>query len=323
MIRSESPKRPTRLDELLDARLIARVSQLDVTSRKIFSGKLRGERRSKKRGESVEFADHRPYVVGDDLRHVDWNIYGRLDRLFLKLFLEEEDLCLHVVIDCSASADCGTPNKFLFMQRVAMAMGYIGLVNYNRVAMTAIGVQNQPSLGGDGFQADAVGASGIVSTIRDLRGRRRTNDLAAWLCGLEPSGGSNFNEAAKRITLSRRGKGVMIVLSDFFFKEGYEDGLRLLMGRGYDVFALQCLSPQEVEPDITGDLRLRDVEDGDRAEITVAAPLLKRYKTNLAAYCDQLRTFCARRDINLLTVQSDTPVDTLLLDYFRKRGLLR
>ncbi len=325
MIRTETPTRPTKLDELLDAKLIARVSQLDVTSRKIFAGKLRGERRSKKRGESVEFADHRPYVSGDDLRHVDWNIYGRLDRLFLKLFLEEEDLCLHVVIDCSASGDCGTPGKFLYMQQVAMAMGYIGLINYNRVAMSAIGLQD-PALGGSEGVA-AQDSTGIVSTIRDLRGRRRTNELASWLCTLEPAGGSNFNEAAKRIALSRRGKGVMIVLSDFFFKEGYEDGLRMLMGRGYDVFALQCLSPQEVDPEAAesfrGDLRLRDVEDGDFAEITVAAPLLKKYKYNLSAYCDQLRTFCARRDINLLTVQTDTPIDTLLLDYFRRRGLVR
>ncbi len=321
MIRTETPKRPTKLDELLDAKLIARVGQLDVTSRKIFSGKLRGERRSKKRGESVEFADHRPYVSGDDLRHVDWNIFGRLDRLFLKLFLEEEDLCLHIVLDCSASGDCGDPGKFLYMQRVAMALGYIGLVNYNRVAMTAIGTQDAEMVDGKAV------STGIVSSIRDLRGRRRTNELAQWLCSLEPAGGSNFGEAAKRISVSRRGKGVMVVLSDYFLKEGYQDGLRLLMGRGYDVFALQCLSPEEVDPESSdkfrGDLRLRDVEDGDFAEITVAAPLLKKYKANLAAYCDELRTFCARRDINLLTVQTDTPIDTLLLDYFRRRGLVR
>ncbi|MEN0020819.1 MAG: DUF58 domain-containing protein [Planctomycetota bacterium] len=324
MLKAENPSRPTRLDELLDSKLIARVGQLDITSRKIFSGKLKGERRSKRRGESVEFADHRPYVVGDDLRHIDWNIFGRLDRLFLKLFMEEEDLCLHVVIDCSASSDCGEPSKFFFMQQVAMALGYIGLINYNRVALTAIADQSaRRGTGVSPVGDDALASTGIVSTLRDLRGRRRTQELAEWLCSLEPAGSTNFPEAAKRIALSRRGKGVMVVLSDFFFKEGYETGLRLLMGRGYDVFAVQCLSPQEVEPDITGDLRLRDVEDGDFAEVTMSAPLLKRYKANLAAYCDQLRTFCARRDMSLLTVQTDTPIDTLLLDYMRRRGLVR
>lgn len=321
MLRTENPTRPASLDQLLDSKLIARVSQLDITSRKIFAGKLKGERRSKKRGESVEFADHRPYVVGDDLRHIDWNIFGRLDRLFLKLFLEEEDLCLHVVIDCSESHDCGTPNKFLFMQQVAMSLGYIGLVNLNRVAMTAVGAPAP----GPAFPPEdgARATTGVLSSVRDLRGRRRTQELASWICSLRPEGGSNFTEACKRIALSRRGKGVMVVLSDFFIKEGYEDGLRLLSGKGYDVFCMQVLSPQEIEPDIAGDLRLRDVEDGDHAEVTISAPLLRRYKANLAAYCDQLRSFCGRRDMTALTVQSDTPIDTLLLDYLRRRGVLR
>lgn len=115
----------------------------------------------------------------------------------------------------------------------------------------------------------------------------------------------------------------MVVLSDFFFKEGYDQGLRYLVGRGYDIVLIQVLSPQEVEPPIGGDLRLRDVEDADITEVTISAPLLKRYKANLTAYCDQLRDFCARREMVLLTMQSDTPIETLLLDYLRRRGVLR
>jgi uncharacterized protein (DUF58 family) len=328
------------MDELLGSALVSRLSRLDLTSRKIFAGKLKGERRSKKRGESVEFADHRPYAVGDDLRHIDWNIFGRLDRLFLKLFLEEEDLSLHIVIDASESGDCGEPNKFFFMQQVAMALGYVGLINLNRVAVTAIGgavavsdgaSSYEPRPSGSGPEGDGSAPSRntgalpgpVLHAVRDLRGRRRTHDLARFLCSLRPGGGTGFGEQAKRIALTRRGRGVMVVLSDFFMKEGYEDGLRLLVGRGYDLFAIQCLSPQEVEPDIAGDLRLVDVEDGDRAEVTISAPLLKKYKQNLAAYCEGLREFCARREITALTVRTDTPVDTLVLDYLRRRGLVR
>lgn len=315
------------MDELLNSAMIAKISRLDLTSRKIFAGKLKGERRSKKRGESVEFADHRPYAVGDDLRHIDWNIFGRLDRLFLKLFLEEEDLSLHIVIDASESADCGEPGKFLYAQQFTMALGYVGLVNLNRVAVTAIGgrIESGNGEGGnpDGMPTPGQDAAPTLHTIRDLRGRRRTHDLARFICSLRPGGGSNFPGHAKRIALARRGRGVMVVISDFFMKEGYEDGLRLLVGRGYDLFAIQCLSPQEVEPDIAGDLRLVDVEDGDRAEVTISAPLLKKYKKNLAAYCGGLREFCARREITALTVRTDTPVDVLLLDYLRRRGLVR
>lgn len=315
------------MDELLDSQLIAQISRLDLTSKKIFAGKLKGERRSKKRGESVEFADHRPYVTGDDLRHIDWNVFGRLDRLFLKLFLEEEDLALHLVIDASASSDCGDPHKFYYYQRLAMSLAYIGLINLNRVAITAVGGRVETAREGDGGddekRRELVTGDLALHQIRDLRGRRRTQDVARFLCSLRPGGDTSFPEAAKRIALSRRGKGVMIVISDFFMKEGYETGLRLLVGRGYDLFAVQCLSPQEVEPDIKGDLRLVDVEDGDRAEVTISAPLLKRYKANLAAYCDGLRDFCARREITSLTVQTDTPIETLILDYLRRRGVVR
>jgi len=211
------------------------------------------------------------------------------------------------VLDCSASSDCGEPNKFLFMQRLAAALGYIGLVNLNRVGMSALG------------QAEG----GVVSTIRDMRGRRRMQDMIRWLCTLEPQGGAMFNEGAKRIALTRRGKGVMIVLSDFFHKDGYETALRMLVGHGYDLFAIQVLSPQELEPPIAGDLRLKDIEDGDLAEVTISAPLLKRYKAMLTAYCNRLHDFCAQRNIVHMTVRSDTPIDTLVMDYLRRRGLLK
>ncbi|MEM7628986.1 MAG: DUF58 domain-containing protein [Planctomycetota bacterium] len=333
MLRSERPTRPTSIEELIDPQLMARIGRLDLASARIFAGKLKGERRSKKRGESVEFADHRPYSIGDDLRHIDWNIYARLDRFFLKLFLEEEDLSLHIVLDASLSTDCGDPNKFEFMRRLAAALAYIGLVNLNRVAITTLGgrivtpgVEDDERAGDASPDPGEDGAS-VMHQLRDLRGRRRLSDLSRFLCAIEPEGNTRFDRAAKRLAITRRGRGVMVVLSDFFMKEGYETALRMLVGRGYDVYAMQVLSPQEIEPEgpggIAGDLRLRDVEDADRAEITVSAPLLKRYKQNLAAYNDALRTFCARREINMSTVRTDTELDVFIVDYLRRRGLLR
>src|SRR3954468_145289 len=129
---------PRKEDALLTSEFMARLDQLDVMSRKLLAGKMKGERRSKRRGQSVEFADYRNYVIGDDLRFIDWNIYARLDRLFLKLFLEEEDLAVHVLVDVSKSCDFGDPNKAIYMKKVAAALGYVGLVNYNRVRISAI-----------------------------------------------------------------------------------------------------------------------------------------------------------------------------------------
>lgn len=327
MLKTANPTRPKAVEDLLTSDLIAKLDPLDLSSKRVFFGKLKGERRSKKRGQSVEFADHRSYVSGDDIRHIDWNIFARLDHLFLKLFLEEEDLSLSIVIDASASADTGEPSKFLFMQKAAMAMGYMGLVNLNRVSVTAMGggvaSANGTTDAGASAPVASTGTAGVSAALRDLRGRRRTHDLARFLISLTPGGSVNFKEAAERIALTRRGKGVMLVFSDFFFKEGYEDGLRRLVGHGYDVFCIQVLSPQEIEPPLTGDLRLKDMEDADQAEVTISAPLLKRYKANLAAYCEQLQTFCVRRDMTLLTIRSDTPVDVLVLDYLRKRGVVK
>jgi uncharacterized protein (DUF58 family) len=299
--------RPKRADELIDGRLMAKLDQVDVMSRKIFLGKLQGERRSKKRGVSVEFADYRHYTHGDDLRFVDWNIYARLDKLFLKMFLEEEDLSLMLAMDCSASMDWGNPNKFVFCQKLAMALGYIGLANHNRVTLCA-------------FDADG------VRRLPSLRGRRRTQEMGVWLINQKPGRGSSFNEAMRTIALSRQGKGVMVILSDFLLKEGYEKGLRYLSGGGYDTFCLQTLSPEEIDPGrhgMSGDLRLTDIEDENTAEVTVSAALLKRYRENLNAYCGKLREFCVRRDMTHLTIDTSMDMVTLLLDYLRKRGLLK
>jgi len=290
-------------DLLLDPAFMARLDQLDVMSRKLLAGKLKGERRSKRRGQSVEFADYRNYVIGDDLRFIDWNIYGRLDRLFLKLFMEEEDLSLYILVDVSKSCDYGNPNKALYLKRVAAALGYIGLVNYNRVNVVAMG-------------------SGIVAETGAMRGRKRVAQMIDFVSKLQPTGESRFAAACKRFALANRQKGVLVVLSDFYIKDGFETGLKYLAGGKYDLFAVQCLSPQEIEPDLQGDLKLKDIEDNDTAEVSITQPLLKQYKSNLNAYCLALKDYVTRRGGTYLFSSTSVPFDTLVLNYLRERGLL-
>lgn len=323
MLRNTTYARPESIESLLGADFMGRLTQLDLTSRKIFAGKLKGERRSKRRGQSIEFADHRPYSIGDDLRHIDWNIFGRLDRMFLKLFLEEEDLSLHILLDDSASMDCGEPPKFLLAQQIAAALGYIGLVNLNRVTLTAMGMPNTDTARTSESDGRHSGSSAPLSALRNLRGRRRAREMGEWVCGLRPERPAQFTETARRIAMTRQGRGVMIILSDLLFDEGYEQGLRYLVGRGYDLVLMQILSPQEVDPPLGGDLRLVDVETGRRSEVTISRALLNQYKRDLGAYCEQLRSFCARRDITHITVQSDTPIASIVMDYLRSRGVLR
>lgn len=294
---------PASQPPLLDSAFMARLDQLDVLSRKILAGKLKGERRSKRRGQSVEFADFRNYVIGDDLRFIDWNIYARLDRLFLKLFLEEEDLALHVLIDTSESVNYGTPHKGRYLQQVAAALGYIGLVNYNRVTINAI-------------------SNGMPATTGALRGRSRVGQMIDFVSKLEPSGPGNLAEACRRFALANRSKGVCVILSDFFDKNGFESGLRYVAGGRYDLFAIQVLSPQEIDPDLQGDLKLVDVEDADMAEVSITQPLMKKYKNNLNAYCLALKDFITRRGGTYLFTSTAVGFDTLVLNYLRERGLL-
>jgi len=306
--RLAATKRPERVDDLIGNELMARIGQLDLVSRKIFSGKIQGERRSKRRGQSVEFADFRPYVHGDDLRFIDWNIFGRLDRLFLKIFLEEEDLSLVVAVDASASMDWGDPSKFVFAQRLAMALGYIGLVNHNRVTLAAFGGQ------------------GGLQVLKNLRGRRKTAEMGRWLLDLKPGGADTFEESMKSLALGRQGRGVMVVLSDFLLKGGYEKGLRYVAGRGFDLWCMQTLAPQEIDPaahGLAGDWRLTDLEDRDETEVTASPGLIEQYRANLGAWCANLRDFAVRRSIMHMVVDTSTEVDELLLEYMRRRGLLR
>jgi uncharacterized protein (DUF58 family) len=289
---------------LLDPEFLTRLEQLELVSKKIFLGRMKGERRSKKKGQSVEFADYRNYVIGDDLRFLDWNLYGRLDRLFIRLFMEEEDLHFYVLIDNSLSMDFGTPTKLHYAKQIAAALGFVGLVNMDRVVVEAFNDR-------------------LTQSMPAARGRRSLWRLMDFLQKLEPAGPSDLKKALRSFSIKCSGKGIVVLLSDLMDKGGYEEALRYLVARQLDIYVIQVLSQEEIEPEIVGDLKLVDVEDDDAAEITVSAPLLKRYKQNLAAYRAAIHDFCTRRAITYLFTSNQVPFDRLVLNYLRQRGLVR
>ncbi|HLJ91874.1 MAG TPA: DUF58 domain-containing protein [Gemmataceae bacterium] len=294
----------TQSQPLLDPDFLARLEQLELVSKKIFMGRMKGERRSKRKGQSVEFADYRNYVVGDDLRFLDWNLFARLDRLFIRLFMEEEDLHFYILLDNSLSMDFGTPSKLHFAKQLAAALGFIGLVNMDRVVIEAFNDR-------------------LTQSMPPVRGRRSLWRLLDFLRKIEPAGPSNLRQALKTFTLKCSGKGIVVLLSDVMDKGGYEDALRYLVTRQLDIYVIQILSQEEIEPEVVGDLKLVDIEDEDIAEITVSAPLLKRYKQNLAAYRAALHEFCTRRGITYLFTSNQVPFDRLVLTYLRQRGLVK
>ena len=155
---------PATVAPLLDPEFLHKLEQLELVSRKIFVGRMKGERKSKRRASSVEFSDHRNYSIGDDLRHIDWNVYGRLDKLFLKLFLEEEDLHVYTLLDTSTSMDFGDPSKLLYVKREAAALAFVGLVNQDRVAVSPFSDGLRPAM--PAVQAGAAGPCGRRSLRR-------------------------------------------------------------------------------------------------------------------------------------------------------------
>jgi uncharacterized protein (DUF58 family) len=297
-----------KTDALLTPAFIRQLERLDVLSRKVLAGKLQGERRSKKRGRSVEFADYRPYVEGDDLRFIDWNLFARLDRLFLRLFMEEEDLALNVLVDVSASMDYGEPGKLRYARQLAAALGYIGLTHYNRVTLASF-------------------ADTVTGQLPNLRGRRPVPQMLDFLEKLQAQTGvaGDLPAACKRFVLQHRARGIVVIISDFLEKGDLSEALRYFAGDRFDVYAIQVLAPQEIDPaagQIIGDLRLRDVEDNDIAEVTVTAALLNRYKANLEAWCHHVRDQCLKRGIAHMISDTSVPFETLVLRYLRERGLV-
>lgn len=294
---------------LLSPLFMHSLDRLDVLSRKILSGKLQGDRRSKQRGQSVEFADYRPYVPGDDLRFIDWNLFARLDKLFLRLFMEEQDLSVTIAADLSQSMHYGQPAKSHYARQLAAALGYISLVNYNRVNLHVF----------SGSHVDA---------RLGLRGRRPVQEMLSFLGSAmtqPPPGDASLEAFTRRLVKLRPGKGMIILISDFLEKGSLDDALRPLAHEQWDVHAIHVLSPQELDPrkdTLTGDMRLRDSEDGELTEVTMSPELLSRYKANLEAYCDEVRQSCLRKTISYALADTGVSFETLVLEHLRERGLV-
>ncbi len=289
---------------LLSPQLLAQLERLELVTRKIFRGRMKGERRSTRKGQSVEFADFRAYVPGDDLRFIDWNLYARLDKLFLKLFLEEEDLHFYALVDCSSSMNFGDPTKLHYAKQLAAALGYIGLCRADRIRVESLGATHRNP--------------GPV-----LRGKASVHRLVEYLESLEGNDNTSLATGVKNFCLRNTGKGILVLITDLMDKEGYESALRMLLAQQMDVYVMHVMSPEELDPDVTGDLKLIDCEDADEAEITVSRPLLEKYKRTVAAFIEGARDFCTRRGMMYLMTSVDTPVETLVASYLRQRGLVR
>src|SRR5437763_11779055 len=303
------------MNALLTPELLRRLEQFQLLSARRAKSSSKGERRSRARGQSVEFADHRNYVHGDDFRYLDWNLYGRLEKLFLKLYEEERELPVRIFLDASESMTFGEPRKFDFARQVAAAVGYVALSGFDRVSVIPF-----PDLANGATLEPAARARELAArgALRAVRGKKSAIPFFQNLTALSAAGPANLNEALRRGALEARQAGAAVVLSDFLDPAGYETGLTALVGRGFQVDLVQILAPEELSPSSFGDLRLVDSETGGMQEVTFGRYRMKSYQQTVQNYIQRLREYCQRRGINFFTAASNTSLEELLLKQLRQ-----
>jgi uncharacterized protein (DUF58 family) len=290
-------------DRLFEPAFLAKLDRLALITKRAVAGELQGERRSPKHGASVEFADFKPYVAGDDFRQIDWNLYARMERFFLKLFVAEEELTIHLLVDRSRSMDWGEPNKLWYAKRAAGAMGYIALSNLDRVALTAFGQDHELAL-------------------PPQRSRRGVATLFNFLTDLQPGAATNFAAVCKRYAQTARNPGPLLLCSDLLDAE-WQAGLQSLLSRRFEITLLHVLAPQEITPQLDGDLRLVDVEGGPPVDLTADVDLLQRYEQQLAGWRAEVSDFCNGRGIAYVPIDTATPLEDVLFNLLRRRGIVR
>ncbi len=295
--------------KLFDETTLRKLEQLTLIADKVRVGVMKGDRRSSKRGSSIEFADYRNYTKGDDLRRLDWNVYARLERPFIKLLEEEEDLAVHLLVDASASMNWpddpdNETNKLNYALRLAGALGHIGLSAGDLVNVMLLNSNGDQNWG-------------------PFRGQQNSLRLLNFLENGTAVGITNLDISLKNYVLRGRRPGLLFLITDLLSPDGYKEGLNALQMRGYEVGLIHLLSPDEVEPPVTGDLKLIDIETGADAEITLDPTTLNLYRDRLQSWQTGIATYCGSRNIHYIPVITDAPWEKLVMQTLRGKGVLK
>jgi uncharacterized protein (DUF58 family) len=301
-------------EPLFDPSFLKKLEMLTLVARQLFRGDTRGERRSTVHGASVEFADFRPYVQGDDFRRIDWNAYAKFESLMLRLFVEEQELSVHLLLDCSASMNYGEPqaaNKFYYARRMAAALAYMALANTDKVSFTPVAVDTE----NDTFLGPASGT---------MRGKPGILRLMEMLERLKPGGRTDLNSSLMRFAARTTGRsGLVILISDFLSDPGYEEGVKRLRYGRHDVVMLQTLAPQELNPELLGDVRLVDMETQAGVDISANRAVLQAYSRRLAAFLADVEGFAHKHGCSYVLARTGTSFEDVVLKQFRALGLAR
>jgi uncharacterized protein (DUF58 family) len=290
---------------LFDEEFLRKLERLALLSRRAMAGQLQGERRSPKRGQSVEFADFRPYAPGDDFRRIDWNAYARLERFFIKLFVEEEDWTVHLLVDTSRSMAWGRPSKLWYAVRAAGALGYVALAGLDRVTVSTFGDEG-----------------GATAHWPARRGKQQAQAMFSFLQALGAQGHTRLALRLRAYAAGAARPGPLLLFTDLLDAD-WDEGLTALASRGFEVAVIHTLAPEEVDPELSGDLRLVDAETGAEIEVIADYETLQRYRQGVEEWQEELRRFCGARGMHYVPVQTSIPFEELLFAILRRGGVLR
>ncbi len=295
---------------LFDSAFLRQLERLHLVARQIFRGSQRAERRSRQTGSSLEYADHRDYAPGDDLRGIDWHVYGRLDRLTVKLYEEEQDLDVHLLVDASASMrwqppGSARPAKQAHALRIAASLAYVGLANLDRVNVHWF-------------------CAGLGADMGLARGKSRFHKVLDFLKRApEPEGATSLLASCRSFARRVKRRGVVFLVSDCLDPAGCDEALALLQGQRFQAQVIQVLDPAELEPELLGDLRLSDAEGGEAREVTVDEAMLRRYRERMGRFLEELETSCNRRAIPYARASTAVPFEEIVLRVLREGRLLK
>ena len=294
-------------EDLFDEAFLKRLELLQVIARRLFSGKQRSERKTRKTGSGLEFADHREYSPGDDIRYLDWQVWVRLHHALIRLFEEDEDLPIRIVVDVSDSMQTRGGIKLRYAMQVAAALAYVGLANLDRVGIVCASGKHHVSLPA-------------------VRGKGRIFRVFEFLRSSSRGGKTDIRATCSRVAAQSAQPGLTVVISDFYDLEGAFEGLNMLRFRKHEPVAIQVIDPTEGDPTKTGmrgDLRLRDCERDVARDVTLSPSILKAYAEAHERFCAQLQSNCRSRGIFYVRADTDVPFDDLVLRIFRAGGILR
>ena len=291
--------------ELFDKEFLRKLESLAFISRRLYRGQARGAHTSVRRGTSLDFADFRAYQPGDDFRTIDWGIYGRLDRLVVRLYAEEEDLSVHLLLDASASMSFGSPPKIDYARRLAAALGYVGIGSLDRVGVTTFG---------------AGLAGGGAAALAPRRGRAQLFHLLEYLSALRPAGRTDIARSLEEYARRSRSPGLAIVISDLLDDslQGYRRGLQALQFHDFEVVLVHVLDREEIGPGEQGALRLTDMETGQMLPLYVDRQLLAAYRARVTGFFAEVETFCLGARIEYLRTATLVPFEDVVLRYLRQ-----